>query len=154
EIQDAGAFDVEADVEVVGLLVEEVAGVGALVAAGAVVSAAQVGAGADPLVGPALPLAGGVPADPGLGRLLRRGAGGPEPDDSPGDQCDAGRVRHGRPLWLFPAGTGRDGTGPILSRLSPAARSFPGSSPRWRRQRARKRNGAAQGLSPPGVGND
>ena len=56
EVEDAGASDVERDVEVVGLLVEEVRRVGGVVAADAVVGAAHVGAHADALVGPAVPL--------------------------------------------------------------------------------------------------
>ena len=68
EVEDAGTFDVERDVAVVGELIEEVGGVGALVAAGAVVGAAHVGARADALVGPVVPHAISVETD-GDGRL-------------------------------------------------------------------------------------
>ena len=70
ESKDAGPFDIEANVEVIGLLVKKVAGIGALVAAGAVIGAAQIRPRADPLVRPALPLAVGVQPDRKLRRLF------------------------------------------------------------------------------------
>ena len=56
EVQDAAASDVERDVEVVGRSGRGSAGVGRAVAAVAVVGAAHVGAHADALLGPAVPL--------------------------------------------------------------------------------------------------
>src|SRR5205085_10352754 len=82
-------------VEVVGLLVEEVAGVGALVAAGAVVGAAQVSAGADALVGPALPEAVGVQPDGYLRRLVGGRAGGQRQQQPACEQGHAGVESHG-----------------------------------------------------------
>lgn len=75
EVEDAGRFQVEGDVEIIGFLVEEVGGVGAFVAAAAVVGAAHVGALADSLVGPAVPLQIGVGGD-GEGGRLGSGDGG------------------------------------------------------------------------------
>src|SRR5207302_4255119 len=63
EVEDARALEVERDVEIVGELEEEMAGIGAFVAAAAVISASHVGAGADVLIGPAVPGAVGVVAD-------------------------------------------------------------------------------------------
>ena len=63
EIHDPGTGDVEGDILVVGELVEEMTGVSAFVAAGAIVGAAHVGAHAEALDGPMLPLAIGVEAD-------------------------------------------------------------------------------------------
>src|SRR5262249_27558972 len=97
---DARPLDVEGDVEVVGLLVKEVAGVGALVAAGAVVGAAHVGPRPDPLVRPAVPLAVGVEAHRGDGGLPRagglgRGRCGQTPGQRGAEEC-----RHDRYLSL------------------------------------------------------
>ena len=63
EVEHARALHVERHVAVVGELVEEVAGVGAFVAAAAVVGAAHVGPRADALAGPAFPQAIGVEAN-------------------------------------------------------------------------------------------
>src|SRR5579875_868305 len=60
EVEDAGAFEVKCNIEIVGLLVEEMAGVGAFVASPTIVGAAEVSSHADPMIGPALPLAVGV----------------------------------------------------------------------------------------------
>lgn len=62
EVEDTGAGDVEGDVLVVVELIKEMAGVRAFVAACAVVGAPHVGAHADALQGPVLPLAIGVEA--------------------------------------------------------------------------------------------
>ncbi len=74
EVEDAGILNIERDVEIVGELVEEMAGIGAFVAAGAVVGASHVGAGADALIGPAVPGAVGVVADGDDGRIGGFGA--------------------------------------------------------------------------------
>ncbi|TMQ33658.1 MAG: hypothetical protein E6K70_11975 [Planctomycetota bacterium] len=74
EVEDARALNVQSDIEVIGLLVEKVAGVGPFIASGAVIGATQVGAGADALVGPALPLAVGIQAYRDHRWFLGRGA--------------------------------------------------------------------------------
>src|SRR5258708_2030917 len=89
EGEDAGALDVERHVELVGFLVEEVAGVGGLVAALAVVGAAHIGAGADPLQRPLVPATVGVEADRDHGRLgfsAARGLGGTAAQGDEGDE--------------------------------------------------------------------
>src|SRR5689334_22231056 len=63
EIENPLPRHVERDVVVVGELVEKMAGIGAFIAAAAVVSAAHVGANADPLVWPVFPLPVGVETD-------------------------------------------------------------------------------------------
>src|SRR5262249_42972684 len=63
------ALDVEGDVPVVGELVEKVRGVRHLVAAAAVIGRAHIGAHADALARPELPLAIGVVADGNDGKL-------------------------------------------------------------------------------------
>src|SRR4051812_11985932 len=63
EVEDAGPLQIERDVEIVRELEEKMAGVGALIPAGAVVGAAHIGAGADALVGPMIPGAIGVVAN-------------------------------------------------------------------------------------------
>jgi hypothetical protein len=98
EIQDAWALDVEGDVEVVGLLVEEVAGVGALVAAGAVVGAAHVRPRPNALVGPALPLAVGVEADGDDRRLVGHGSCGQSEHQAENAEKDAVVQVHGKPF--------------------------------------------------------
>ncbi|HIJ66152.1 MAG TPA: hypothetical protein HPP77_09405 [Candidatus Hydrogenedentes bacterium] len=55
EIEDAWALDIEGYVEIIGLLVQEMAGVGALVSAGPVVGAAHIGSRAYANVGPSIP---------------------------------------------------------------------------------------------------
>src|SRR5580765_7612951 len=63
EIENARAGDVQRHVFVFRKLIEEMAGIGAFVATAAVISAAHVGAHADALIRPALPLAISVKAD-------------------------------------------------------------------------------------------
>ena len=69
EVEESRAGDVECDVFVFGELIEEMAGVGAFVAAAAVISAAHVGAHADALIRPAVPLAVGIEANGNDGRF-------------------------------------------------------------------------------------
>src|SRR5262249_31675080 len=76
EVEDSRPLDVKGNVEVVGLLVQEVAGVGPLVAPRAVVGAAHVRPRTDPLVSPAVPLAVRVKADRDYRRLLGHGPRG------------------------------------------------------------------------------
>ena len=73
EVEHARPLDVQRDVPVVGELVEEMAGVGAFVAAAAVVGAAHIGPRADPLAGPALPQAIRIQTHGNDRRLLCRG---------------------------------------------------------------------------------
>jgi len=63
EVEHAWSFDVERDVVIVGQLIEEVAGVGRLVAAAPIVGAAHVSSNADALIGPTSPHAIGVEPD-------------------------------------------------------------------------------------------
>src|SRR5262249_7678497 len=70
EVEDSRAGKIERDVLVVGKLVEEVAGVGAFVPAGAVVGAVHVRAGANPLKRPLVPLAIRIEADGNRRRLI------------------------------------------------------------------------------------
>ena len=83
EVEDAGRFDVQRDIEIVGLLIQEVGSVGALVAAAPVVGAAHVGPGADALIGPPLPLAIGVGANGDRRRLGSGGRGQAEEANDP-----------------------------------------------------------------------
>ena len=69
EIEHAGAFDVESDIEVVRQLIKEMARVGAFVAAAPVVGAAHVGPSADALQRPLFPAAIGVQANGNDGRI-------------------------------------------------------------------------------------
>lgn len=72
EIKDAFARDIEGHIIVGGELIEEVAGIGTLVAATAIISAAHVGPGADALEGPLFPLKVGIFSDRDYGRFLLR----------------------------------------------------------------------------------
>ena len=63
EVKNAGACNIECDIEIVGGLIKEMAGVSAFVAAATVVSAPHVGADANALLWPKVPLAIGVEAD-------------------------------------------------------------------------------------------
>src|SRR5665213_2615748 len=69
EIENAGRLHIQRDIEIVGILIEEVRRVRALVASSAIVGAAHVSARADALVGPALPLAVGIHASWNYRRL-------------------------------------------------------------------------------------
>jgi hypothetical protein len=72
EIEDARAGDIERDVEIIAELIQVMRGVRRLVASAAVVGAAHVGPGADPLVRPSLPLEVGIRSDRDDGRLRGR----------------------------------------------------------------------------------
>ena len=63
EIENASPFHVERDVEVVGKLVKEMAGVRPFVATATVIRAAHVSAHADSLLRPSIPHAIGIQAD-------------------------------------------------------------------------------------------
>ena len=70
EVEHARAFHIERDIEVVGGLIKEVAGVGPLIAAAAVVSAPHIRPSADPLIRPALPLPQRIKSDRNHRRLF------------------------------------------------------------------------------------
>ncbi len=75
EIQLAGSFDIESDIKIVGELIEEVRGVGALVSSLAVVRTAHVGSGSDALVRPAVPKKIGIGPDGNHRRRCRERRG-------------------------------------------------------------------------------
>ena len=81
EVEHAGAFHVERHVVVVGQLIEEMGGVGPLVAASPVVGAAHVGARADALIRPAVPHAVRIQTH-GNDGLCRAGHGHEERQDT------------------------------------------------------------------------
>src|SRR5260370_32465667 len=71
EVEHARPLNIESEVSVLGKLIEKMACVGALVAAAPVISAAQVSARSEALIGPAFPLAISIPTNRDGWRLLR-----------------------------------------------------------------------------------
>ena len=95
EVEHAGPGDIERDVVIIGELVNEMAGIGAFIAASAVVSAAHVGARADALVRPLVPHSIGVKSNRDnwrLGVCGEKCAAGVENDEQRDKAVHAARI--------------------------------------------------------------